>query len=579
LLLGLLSLKSYIFCYNHIMAKNKKEIPSEPPVIIKNIVWVIKNLLLHPWICLIGLICVVGATNLTKIHGCIDSVVAMHSLHPFKKDTFGILVAEFEGETIINGSKHDGKAMQRSIRDALNARFMDEKITGAKTEDYPAVVKKEEARIIGQKYNAELVIWGSGNIQGIVPNLTLVKNDSCGKFIMDPDTCLLRNTLTPASLANMSDIKFASITAEPISLVYFVSGWKCFDGGLYKDAVPLFTKALDALNHRDSKINAAFISELLGACYYALGQYDQALTFINRSMDIKLNPTYEEYNSRGLMYAAKGNYEKAFIDYNKAIQLKPNAFSAYYNRGTTYAIKGEYDKAFPDYAKAIKLKPDSAETYNNRGIAYSARGDYNRAILDFGEVIKRDPAWVYAYSNRAKAYCDQGDYYKAIGDYTKAIDLKPNDAKFYYSRGTVYSKNGNHEQAVSDITNAIRLNPDFYEAYYNRGLAYDKKGDHDKAIADFTKTIELSPNLAKAYNNRGSAYLGKGNYDLAMNDFIKAIKLDHNLAEAYGNIAAIYYRKNDYTNTWKNVRNAEKYGLKINPEFILNLKKSSGIER
>ena len=43
------------------------------------------------------------------------------------------------------------------------------------------------------------------------------------------------------------------------------------------------------------------------------------------------------------------------IDFNMAIQLKPNLAEAYYNRGITYGFKGDYDLAIEDYNRAIDL--------------------------------------------------------------------------------------------------------------------------------------------------------------------------------------------------------------------------------
>ena len=45
----------------------------------------------------------------------------------------------------------------------------------------------------------------------------------------------------------------------------------------------------------------------------------------------------------------KGDFEKAIIDYDRAIQLEHNHTNVYYNRGIAYKNKGDLNKAIADY--------------------------------------------------------------------------------------------------------------------------------------------------------------------------------------------------------------------------------------
>lgn len=52
-------------------------------------------------------------------------------------------------------------------------------------------------------------------------------------------------------------------------------------------------------------------------------------------------------------------YELAIVDYNKAIELKPNFVEAYKLRGACYHQLGETDKAQADFNRAAQLDLDS----------------------------------------------------------------------------------------------------------------------------------------------------------------------------------------------------------------------------
>src|SRR5713226_6413097 len=102
------------------------------------------------------------------------------------------------------------------------------------------------------------------------------------------------------------------------------------------------------------------------------------------------------YNSRGIGYHNKKDYDRAIAEYGEAIKLDPKYARAYYNRGLVYAAKGNYDGAVEEYSEAIKLDPKYASAYNSRGLAYANKKDYDRAIADYGQAITLDPKFVAA---------------------------------------------------------------------------------------------------------------------------------------------------------------------------------------
>ena len=65
-----------------------------------------------------------------------------------------------------------------------------------------------------------------------------------------------------------------------------------------------------------------------------------------------------------------------------AIQFKPDFAVAYNNRGIAYAAKGDSDAAFADYNTAIDLDPEDAIAYNNRGEAWLHLKEWEKAKTD-----------------------------------------------------------------------------------------------------------------------------------------------------------------------------------------------------
>ena len=71
--------------------------------------------------------------------------------------------------------------------------------------------------------------------------------------------------------------------------------------------------------------------------------------------------------------------------------LKPNNADTYITHGIANAKNGEYDLAIADFNKAIELDPEAVVAYEKRGITYYNRGKFYRAVDDFSTVINLKP--------------------------------------------------------------------------------------------------------------------------------------------------------------------------------------------
>ena len=75
---------------------------------------------------------------------------------------------------------------------------------------------------------------------------------------------------------------------------------------------------------------------------------------------------------------------------------------------------------------------------------------------------------------------------------------------------------------------------------------------------------------------RENEFILQNNYIQAVTDFTKAIELNPKYADAFNNRAVSYFALLEYDKAWADVHVAEELGANINPNFISDLKKSSG---
>src|SRR5262249_24223355 len=82
----------------------------------------------------------------------------------------------------------------------------------------------------------------------------------------------------------------------------------------------------------------------------------------------------------------------AIADFDQAIEINRKYFQAYNYRGLVYAARGDHNRAISEYTEAIKLDPVYVEAYVNRGLAYEALGLTANAISDFRRAQSIDPS-------------------------------------------------------------------------------------------------------------------------------------------------------------------------------------------
>ncbi len=103
--------------------------------------------------------------------------------------------------------------------------------------------------------------------------------------------------------------------------------------------------------------------------------------------------TAQDYFHQGDYEYDQGNCSQAIADYTQAITLDPQVAEVYNNRAYTYMAIGQYDKALLDLDQAIAIRPDYVNALMNRGDIYNYyyAVNHERAIADYDRIMAIDP--------------------------------------------------------------------------------------------------------------------------------------------------------------------------------------------
>lgn len=166
-----------------------------------------------------------------------------------------------------------------------------------------------------------------------------------------------------------------------------------------------------------------------------------------------------------------------------------------------------------------------------------------------------------AYFNRGTVYTDKGDDQKAILDFDQALTL-------------YYRKLGINQDYVR-IYNKILTDRNGYAEVYNfLGAKYAKIGRFKEAILLFNKAIIKNSTLIQAYINLSAAYGDAGEYQESIMAGKKVLKLNPDSAQAHYNLSVAYYFNKQYDLATKHLDTAINLGIKPDPRFLENLRKT-----
>lgn len=294
---------------------------------------------------------------------------------------------------------------------------------------------------------------------------------------------------------------------------------------------------------------------LLGRCVAKYGNYDQALIFYHKSLNIKLKVLGDNdpsvaglLNSIGLAEVKKGELDKALEFYHKSVDLKlkrlgamhPSLSASYSNIGAVWRKKGEHEKALSYYEKSIDIKlkvlgadnTSLAPVYNNVGFLWADQGQYDEALRWYSESLRIKLknfgtdhfSLALSYRNIGAAWRKKRDYEKAIEFYKKSLDLKikylgrehKDVSEILSDLGDSYLKAGQYQAAIDvynqgfDIHNDALFmdkigncyvaweNPNDALSYYLQAAELNKKNeDNQKSDGLHLRIIKKSKKLAK----------------------------------------------------------------------------------
>lgn len=156
--------------------------------------------------------------------------------------------------------------------------------------------------------------------------------------------------------------------------------------------------------------------------------------------------------------------QRAFVAFQKAVQLNPSSYDAHYALGHIYFMRQEYAEAERVFRKAIELDRLSGDALNylGRTLIYQKRYPEAVEVLTKATALPLYAAPDQAYTNLGNALELQGDNAGAIRALNSALKIDPPNIPrplTYLMLARVYMKQGEDAKAREALAMVKSLDP------------------------------------------------------------------------------------------------------------------------
>lgn len=171
----------------------------------------------------------------------------------------------------------------------------------------------------------------------------------------------------------------------------------------------------------------------------------------------------EGYYQQGLS-VMETDQQRAFVAFQRAVQLNPSNYDAHYALGHIYFLRQEYGEAERVFRICVELDPINGDALNYLGRTLIFQKRYPEAveILNKATALPLYAAPDQAYTNLATALELQGDNPGAIRALQSALKIDPPNIPrplTYLMLGRVYMKQGEDAKAREALARVKSLDP------------------------------------------------------------------------------------------------------------------------
>jgi tetratricopeptide (TPR) repeat protein len=235
------------------------------------------------------------------------------------------------------------------------------------------------------------------------------------------------------------EFKFAGLPRGDYRVVFKKDGyavkedeWKLLtpQAQMEKVEIPPVVMATEQFVQEVERLKEAEAGVKIGAEKIRQGDYDGALASLKNVLDKNPQDPNATYLT-GMAYLRKDMLAEAAGAFLKVTELSPKFAAAYYQLGVSYQRQGEPEKALEQYQKSLDLEPNADVSYN-MGLVLFGLGRIGEALPRFEQALVQKPDDPAYLEMAGRCYINKADFPKAVEylEKAKAGTTDPDRIKF-----------------------------------------------------------------------------------------------------------------------------------------------------
>jgi protein O-mannosyl-transferase len=251
--------------------------------------------------------------------------------------------------------------------------------------------------------------------------------------------------------------------AVAVVMVLTACSWK--QTTYWRNTETLWTHTLAATQDNDVALTD------LGNYYMEHGRLDDALSYLQRALNIHSGSEHEHYtlslavihDTIGNVLARIGRLDEALAHFRQAVELRPDFPDAHYNLGVAFFRKGDVDAAIAEWRTTLGLHPTDSGTHASLGNALVQKGLYHDAVTHYEAALQSDPDFALPLNNLAWLLSAGPDQSIRNGAQAVELALKLNrvtqekNPSYIRTLAAAYAEAGQFERAIDTNQTASAL--------------------------------------------------------------------------------------------------------------------------
>lgn len=330
------------------------------------------------------------------------------------------------------------------------------------------------------------------------------------------------------------------VEKEYVSELSKIVGDSYFQLGEYKNAIPYLEKYFETKGAKTREENY-----VLGYSYYSTEQFEKAFPLLENATKGKDVLAQNAYYHLADCYIELDEKEKAKMAYNAAFEFDFNKSieeDALFNYAKlTYELSfspfNETIKAFDNYIALYPNSARNAEAYQILTEVYMVTRNYKDAISSIQKIKAKTPAMLEAYQRvtfyRGLELFNNLAYIQSIELFNTSLESGGKQTGFrartlYWKAEALY-RVGDYNSAIYSYSRFLQSSGatsliEFQNAEYNLAYSYFKLQDYSSALPHFQKYVSSAQNkrsekVVDALNRIGDYYFLNTNYTMALENY------------------------------------------------------------